>query len=111
MLILTLLLAAAAPSPTAAVDTSRVAFTKCLNTAMKKGLDDKVSEAEFEMSIKSVCDTERAAFRTAVIALNRSGGDSVADATDNADMQVDDYHANFVDKFKDYAENNSRPGD
>ncbi|ALH79004.1 hypothetical protein [Sphingopyxis macrogoltabida] len=111
MLFTTLLLAAMAPSPTAAVDTTRVAFTKCLNTAMKKGLDDKITAAEFEMAVKSVCETERAAFRTAVIALNRSGGDSEADAAENADMQVDDYHANFVDKFKDYSENNSRPGD
>ena len=111
MLFTTLLLAAMAPSPTAAVDTSRVAFTKCLNASMKKALDDKVTAAEYEISIKSVCETERAAFRTAVIALNRSGGDSEADAAENADMQVEDYHANFVDKFKDYSENNSRPSD
>ena len=36
MLITTLLLAAMAPAPTAAVDTTRAAFTKCLREDMKK---------------------------------------------------------------------------
>lgn len=110
MLITTLALAMMVQSPTAKVDTTRVAFTKCLNAHMVKSLDDKVSPAEFEMGLKSVCSAERTAFRDAVIALNRSSGDSQADATDNADMQVDDYHANFNDKFKDYSESGTKPG-
>lgn len=110
MFITTLVFAAMIQSPTATVDTTRVAFTKCLNTEMKKALNDKRSPTEFEMSLKSVCTAERDAFHAAVIALNRSGGDSVADATDNADMQIDDYHANFMDKYKDYSETGTLPG-
>ncbi|MBA3940522.1 MAG: hypothetical protein C0520_04860 [Sphingopyxis sp.] len=110
MLITSLVLAAMIQSPTAMVDTTRVAFTKCLSAHMKKSLEDKVTSAEFEMSIKSACGAERDAFHKAVVAANRAGGDSAADATDNADMQVEDYHANFTDKFKDYSESGTMPG-
>lgn len=111
MLITTLLLAAMAPAPTAAVDTTRGAFTKCLRDDMKKALEAKVEEAEYQMALKANCATERDAFRKAVIALGKSGGDSEQVATEDADMQIDDYHANFSDKFKDYKANNSLPGE
>ncbi|MDZ3830341.1 MAG: hypothetical protein U0S50_00820 [Sphingopyxis sp.] len=110
MLFTSLLLAAMAPSPSAVVDTTRVAFTKCLRDHLKKSLEAKMEEVEYEMALKSVCTTERDAFRKAVIALDRSGGDSQADAADNADMQIDDYHVNFTDKFKDYKSTNTMPG-
>lgn len=110
MFITTLVFAAMIQSPTAAVDTTRVAFTKCLNTQMKKALNEKKTPTEFEMGLKSLCTAERDAFHSAVIALNRSGGDSEADAADNADMQVDDYHASFMDKYKDYSESGTQPG-
>ncbi|WP_432768326.1 MAG: hypothetical protein HEQ22_12990 [Sphingopyxis sp.] len=111
MLITTLLLAAMAPSPTAAVDTTRAAFAKCLRVHMKTSLEAKMETAEYEMALKATCETERDAFRKAVIALDRSAGESEANATESADMQVDDYHANFTDKFKDYKDTNSLPGD
>ncbi len=47
----------------------------------------------------------------AVIALGRSGGDSRKVASEDADMQIEDYHANFTEKFKDYKANNSLPGE
>ncbi|MBJ7442452.1 MAG: hypothetical protein JHD35_26015 [Sphingopyxis sp.] len=111
MLITTLLLAAMAPAPTGAVDTTRAAFTKCLRDDMKKSLEAKVEEVEYEMALKANCSTERDAFRKAVIALGRSGGDSEKVASEDADMQIEDYHANFTDKFKDYKANNSLPGE
>lgn len=111
MLVLSLALAAMAPAPTGNVDTTRAAFTKCLREHLKKSLEAKMGDAEYEMAVKSTCETERAAFRTAVIAANRAGGDSAADAQDNADMQIDDYHANFTDKFKDYSSTNTMPGE
>lgn len=109
MFIASLVIAALIQSPTATVDTTRVAFTQCLNTQMKKALKANQTPAEFEMELKSICTAERDAFRKAVIALNRSGGDSEADATDNADMQVEDYHANFMDKYNDYSESGTQP--
>lgn len=111
MLVTTILLAAMAPSPTAAVDSSRAAFTKCLRTDLKKSLDEKKTPADYEAAIKAACQPERDTFRKAVIALDRASGDSEADATDNADMQVDDYHANFIDKFKDYTESKTLPAE
>ena len=111
MLITSLLLAAMAPAPTAQVDTTRAAFTKCLRAHLKKSLEAKMGEAEYGVSLKGACESERAAYRAAVIALDRASGDSEADATENADMQVDDYHASFTDKFKDYSSTNTLPGD
>ena len=109
MLITSLFIAAMIQSP--AVDTTRAAFTKCLRDDMKKSLEAKVEEAEYELALKSNCSKERDAFRAAVIALGRSGGDSEKTASEDADMQIEDYHANFTDKFKDYKLNNSLPGE
>lgn len=111
MFIASILLAAMAPAPTGNVDTTRAAFTKCLRGFVKTSLEAKMPEGEFEISLKSACETERAAFRGAVVAANRAGGDSAADAADNADMQVDDYHANFTDKYKDYSSSGTMPGE
>jgi hypothetical protein len=111
MLIASILLAAMAPAPAGNVDTTRAAFTKCLREHLKKQLEAKVTEAEFELSVKSACDAEQSAFKAAVTATNRAGGDSQADAEENAQMQIDDYHANFTDKFKDYASTNTMPGE
>ena len=111
MLITALLLATAAPAGSGSVDTTRAAFTKCLRDHVKKSLEAKTSASEFEVAVKSICDDERAAFRSAVIAFGRSGGDSEKVASEDADMQIDDYHANFVDKYKDYADTNTMPGD
>lgn len=111
MLITTLILAAMVQSPSATVDTTRASFTKCLRTDMKKALEAKMEEAEYELAVKSNCAAERDAFRKAVIALGKSGGDSEKVAAEDADMQIDDYHANFTDKFKDYKSTNSMPGD
>lgn len=109
MLITSLIFAAMIQSP--AVDTTRAAFTKCLRDDMKKALEAKVEEVEYEMALKANCSTERDAFRKAVIALGRSGGDSEKVAAEDADMQIEDYHANFTDKFKDYKSNNTMPGE
>lgn len=111
LLITTLILAAMVQSPSATVDTTRAAFTKCLRADMKKALEAKMEEAEYEMQVKSNCGTERDAFRKAVIALGKSGGDSEKVAGEDADMQIDDYHANFTDKFKDYKSTNTMPGE
>lgn len=110
MLITALLLATAAPAGAGSVDTTRAAFTKCLRDHMKKSLEAKMGEGEYEMSLKGACDSERAAFRAAVTAANRAAGDSATDAAENADMQVEDYHANFTDKFKDYSASGTLPG-
>ena len=111
MLIASILMMAMAPAPAGNVDTTRNAFTKCLREHMKKQLEAKTGEAEYEVSLKAACDSESEAFRAAVTAANRAAGDKPADAADNAEMQIEDYHANFTDKFKDYSSTNTMPGD
>ncbi|WP_338424748.1 hypothetical protein [Sphingopyxis kveilinensis] len=111
MLITTLVLAAMLQSPSATVDRTRVAFTECLRKDMKKSLETKVEEAEYVMTLKANCTAERDAFRKAVIALGRASGDSEKVAAEDADMQIEDYHANFTEKFTDYKSTNTMPGD
>ncbi|WP_033074772.1 hypothetical protein [Sphingopyxis sp. MWB1] len=111
MFFTSLLLAAMAPAPAAEVGTARAAFTKCLRVHMKKSLDAKMSESDYEAALKTVCTKERQTFHAAVITLNRAAGDSAADAAENADMQVEDYHANFTEKFNDYRSTNTMPAD
>lgn len=106
-----LLLAMMAPSPAASVDTSRATFTKCLRDHLKKSLQGKMGEGEYELALKEACSAERDAFRAAIIALDRSGGDSAATAADDANSQIEDYHATFIDKFKDYSESKTLPSD
>jgi hypothetical protein len=80
-------------------------------TALHGGSHGRSPVGEFSLSVKSACETQQNAFKAAVTAANRAGGDSAADAADNAEMQVDDYHANFTDKFKDYSSTNTLPGE
>jgi hypothetical protein len=63
MLIASILLAAMAPAPAGNVDGTRAAFTKCLRDHLKKQLEAKVTEAEFELSVKSACDAAQSAFK------------------------------------------------
>lgn len=109
MLITTLLLAAMTPASDVAA--TRTAFTKCMRDHMKKSLQDKMPVAEYDMALKSTCSTERDAFRIAVIAFGRASGDSQANAQEDADMQIEDYHATFAEKFADYVETNTLPAD
>jgi len=111
MLIASILMVAMAPAPAGGVDATRDAFTKCLRGHLKKSLEAKMGEAEYEMSLKGACDSEREAFRGAIIAGNKASGDSAADAADNAEMQIEDYHASFTDKFNDYSASNTLPAD
>ena len=78
---------------------------------MKKALEAKDEKAEYELTLKANCSAERDAFRAAIVAFDRAGGDSQKNAEENADFQIEDYHANFTDKFKDYKANNSLPGE
>ena len=109
MLITSLLLAALAPAPASTVDATRSAFTKCLSAHLRKSLEAKMGEGEYALAIKEIRASERDAFRAAVIALDRSGGDSLASATADAEAQIGDYHDTFVDKFKDYVETKTLP--
>lgn len=105
----TFLIALMLQSTLAQVDSSRAAFSKCLWTEVNKSLDASVPPAEFTEALPKKCEASRAAFRNALIAADRANGDSAATAAQNADEQVEDYHLNFADKYKDYSETNTRP--
>ena len=98
-------------SPTAQVDSSRTAFTECLRREVRSSLERKIDPADFTAALPSKCDAPRKAFRAAIIAADRASGDSASVAAENADMQIDDYHQSFADKYKDFSESNTLPAD
>jgi uncharacterized protein YhaN len=111
MLTTAALLVALLQSSTATVDTSRVAFTECLRKEVRTSLHDKVPPADFASGLSSKCEKQRDAFRAAVIAADRASGDSLDAAAQDANAQIDDYHQSFAEKYKDYSETNTLPGD
>lgn len=104
-------LAVTVATPSATVDTTRVAFAQCLRAHLKKSLEAKMADTDYEAAIKTVCTKERDAFRAAVVVLNRATGFKAADAEEDAEAQVNDYYANFSDKFMDYSASNTMPVD
>ena len=88
---------------------ARLALDSGYASRLLKSLEAKMGEAEYEVSLKGACDPEREAFRVAVTTANKSSGYSAADAADNAEMQIEDYHAGFTDKFADYSSSNTLP--
>lgn len=111
MLTTAALLVALLQAPTATVDTSRTAFTECLRTELRTSLQAKVTPDDFAAGLKSKCEKSRADFRAAVIAADRASGDKPDAAAQDADAQIDDYHQGFAEKYKDYSETNTLPGD
>lgn len=105
------LVAAMAATPSQTVDTARAAYTKCLRSFMLTSLKAKMPTAQFGVAVKDSCTTEQSAFHTAVVAFNRSSGDSAADAKENADMQVEDYIIDFTEKFTDYTDSGTMPAE
>src|SRR3546814_15167659 len=101
MLIASLLLAAAAPSPMATAADTREAFAKCLRADLKKSLEAKKTAADYDAVIKTVCQADREAFRKGVIVFDKSGGDTAADPTASTDMKVRDYQGTFIAKLDD----------
>lgn len=106
-----LVMAAMLATPSQTVDNTRAGYTKCLRAFLLESLKAKMPATEFGVAVKGTCATEQAAFHAAVIALDRSSGDSMASAKENADFQVEDYVASFTDKFNDYADSGTLPSE
>lgn len=110
MLGTTMILAAALAAQSAGtLDKARADYLKCMRGYLYESVKAKMPDAEFNMGVVSACATEQAAFHAAVIALDRADGIKLADAKENADIQVADYVESFKEKFADYSSSNTLP--
>ena len=106
-----LVMAAMLATPSQTVDTTRLGYTKCLRIFLVTSLKAKMAASEYAVAVKDTCTAEQTAFHAAIIALDRSSGDSLASAKENADFQVEDYIASFIEKFNDYNDSGTSPAD
>jgi len=86
---------AAAAAPADAVPKARQAYASCLTAYTNDATTKKMAKEEFQSGLKSKCADKETAFRTALIAADKSDGMSDKEAQQDADDQV----AEYVDKM------------
>ena len=101
-----MLLLAAAPQGGVDVGTGRKDYSQCLSKKIQPAIDKKLSLADFQATLKSECGAKETAFRTAIVADDKSSGMSEKDAQSDADDQISEYRDKIVGEYEDY----SKPG-
>jgi hypothetical protein len=81
-------------------DTARAQFAACLKTAVDKATAAKVAPDGFADFSKQACATEKAGFRSALIAYDLKAGWTRKKAEPDADGQISDYVADWSDRYK-----------
>jgi len=89
MVIVALILAAAAPAD--AVPKARQAYASCLSGYTNDAATKKVARDAFLAGLKTKCADKEAAFRTALMAADRTDGMTEQEARQDANDQVAEY--------------------
>ena len=94
-------IAAAAASAQASDTTraSREAFTGCLRGYVADAMENRMDQAAFDREFPQACAAQQTAFRDSIIARETSLRASRAEAEDQANMEIEDARANFLDSF------------
>ena len=94
-------IAAAAASAQASDTTraSREAFTGCLRGYVADAMENRMDQAAFDREFPQACAAQQSAFRDSIIARETSLRASRAEAEDQANMEIEDARANFLDSF------------
>ena len=100
MFTLIMAVALAAPNP-GSIDAPRKAFASCLKAFESNQMKAKVDAAAYETAVKAACPSEAAALSAALISYDVAMGTKRANATANAERDVDDYRMTSVDRYKD----------
>lgn len=75
----------------AGIDGPRQAFSTCLKTAAATAQAQKIAIDQFSTHIMQTCSAQADGFRNALISFDVKHGIKRAQATSDAQMQVDDY--------------------
>jgi hypothetical protein len=107
MTILLPLLLVAAPI---SVDAARNDYGKCMRQFTTASLKADKTEIEFNAGLRDACTTQEAAYREAIIRVDKLDGFTQKEAEQDAEEQILDYLDNFKEKYVDYRETNTAPG-
>lgn len=100
-----LMMMLAAPSADA-VGAGRKDFSQCLSAQVKPALEKKLAVGDFQSTMRKACADKEAAFRAAIVAVNKA--DKMPDPAAQAD--ADDQIAEYVDKITAEYEESSSAG-
>src|SRR3546814_11099147 len=69
---------------------------------IQPAIDKKLSLGDFQAVLKTECGAKEAAFRTAIVADDRSSGMSEKDAQSDADDQISEYRDKIIEEYEEY---------
>jgi hypothetical protein len=78
----------------------RQQFANCLRSFVNAKIEERVTPADFEPAIATACREQETAYRTAYIAAATRAGDRRPRAEEDANMEVQDLRANFLELFR-----------
>jgi dGTP triphosphohydrolase len=84
----------------AAVNVPRAAFSDCLKQANAKATSEKVTPEAYPDFIRVLCTGQAATFKSALVSFDVKNGIKRAQASTDADLQIDDYIAGSTDNYQ-----------
>ncbi|HKX91559.1 MAG TPA: hypothetical protein VJM15_03940 [Sphingomicrobium sp.] len=84
----------------ASINAPRDAFKTCLKEQTSKAANEKVATDAFEAYVRTGCAAQLGAFKSAVIAFDVKNKMTRKDASDDADLMIDDFIASAVDNYE-----------
>lgn len=84
----------------AAINAPRQAFTACLKQASQTADARKVSSAQYDAHVKQACSTQAESFKKALVAFDVKNGIKRTQASEDAQLQVDDYYLQSTETYE-----------
>ena len=84
----------------ASVNGPRAAFDQCLQQADAKAKSEKVEPTAYSAYLRGLCTSQAAAFKDALVSFDVKNGVKRAQASSDADLQIDDYIAGSLDNYQ-----------
>ena len=84
----------------ASVNVPRAGFSDCLKQANQKAQSEKVGPEAYAAFLRSQCTDQAAAFKNALVSFDVKNGIKRAQASSDADLQIDDYIAGSTESYQ-----------
>lgn len=84
----------------AAVNAPRQAFTACLKQASQTADARKISSDQYAAHVKQACSAQANSFREALVAFDVKNGIKRAQASEDAQLQLDDYYLQSTETYE-----------
>jgi hypothetical protein len=84
----------------AGIDRPRAAFSACLHTAMDSAQSQNVAAADFSAFVIKTCGADAENLKAGLVGFDVKNGVKRAQATSDAQAQIDDYVASTADNYE-----------